>query len=139
MSKITAFAEKVLSDKRIKYLFVGGSAFLLEYGLFLILNSTLNLLILANVLSFVVGLVYSFVLHQKWTFAGDHKHDPRKQAASYLLLALVNVVLTSFIITLLVDSLGVLPFVAKIICMLLVVAWNFLILNKIIFKVAQVN
>jgi len=55
------------------------------------------------------------------------------------LLALVNVVLTSFIITLLVDSLGVLPFVAKIICMLLVVAWNFLILNKIIFKVAQVN
>jgi len=139
MSKITLIVVKTLADKKVKYLFVGGSAFLIEYGLFLILNSTLNLLILANVISFIVALVYSFILHQKWTFAGDHKHDFKKQAVSYLLLACVNVVLTSFIITFLVDSLGVLPFVAKIICMLLVVAWNFLILNRIIFKVAAVN
>jgi len=139
MSSTTTFVTKILSNKKIKYLFVGGSAFLIEYGLFLALNNTLKLLIVANIASFIVGLTYSFILHQKWTFAGDHRHDAKRQAISYLLLALVNVILTSFIIAFLVDALDVLPFLAKIICMLLVVAWNFLILNKIIFKVVSVS
>jgi len=135
MNKPSKLFSKLFSDKRIKYLVVGGSAFFLEYGIFIALNGLLGLLISANVISFIIGLTYSFFLHRQWTFTGIHKHNSSRQVISYLALALTNLILTSILISFFVESLGILPFLAKIICMLLVVAWNFLILNKIIFKV----
>ena len=89
--------------------------------------------VVSNVISFIIGLLYSFSLHRVWTFSGEHKHSPKRQLIAYSSLALINVLLTSILIAFQVNTVGIPPFIAKLVCMALVVVWNFLLLNRIIF------
>lgn len=124
-----------LQDSRFRYLSIGGSSALLEYSCFLLLVDGVKLgVIAANIISFLLGLIYTFLLHHHWTFKGQHAHTASKQFTAYATLALINVLATSFIISLQVHDLHVAPFIAKLVCMALVAAWNYLLLNKIIFK-----
>lgn len=124
----------LLGDKRLRYILIGGSSAVFEYISFILLNYLLSNIILANVISFIIGLLYSFLLHRGWTFSGgSHRHNPSSQLLSYAILALVNVVLTSILIGFQVGTMNVPPFIAKLVCMALVVCWNYLLLNKVIF------
>jgi putative flippase GtrA len=131
-SKITGTI--FLKDKRARYLIVGGTAFLLEYFLFLAINYATHLLVIANIISFLVGFIFSFLFHLKWTFTGKHRFKLHQQFVSYGLLAGINLVLSSLVITFFVQALYIPPFAAKVISMVLVITWNFIILNRIIFK-----
>lgn len=122
-----------VKDARARYLVSGGSSFILEYGIFTILTHMSIGLIISNSLSFMVGLAVSFLLHKAWSFAGDQYMDNSKQFASYVVLAIINLVLTNIIIKVLVVS-DLDSYIAKIICMVLIVGWNYVLLNKIIFK-----
>lgn len=126
--------KRVLSDNKTKYLIAGGSAFLLEYLTFIILNGISGFLVLANIVSFAVGFFFSFILHRKWTFSGQQHHNTHTQLFFYLLLALVNIILTSFLIGGMVNILYIPASIAKLLCMGLVIVWNFVLLNKMIFK-----
>lgn len=131
---LTSIISRFLADKKIRYLIVGGSAFLVEYGIFLTLHYTTGLLVLANVVSFTIALLYSFLLHYAWTFCGNHHYGIRLQLVSYVGLGIFNVILTSSLIVILVDRFSLEPWVAKFMCMILVIVWNFIISNKIIFR-----
>lgn len=126
---------KHLGDNRLRYLFVGGSSVFIEYGSFLLLVGGLKAgPVVSNAISFTVGLLYTFILHNRWTFSGQHQHGIKRQFISYFSLAFVNLLATSLLIEWQVSSLHVNPLLAKIICMASVILWNYLLLNKVIFK-----
>jgi putative flippase GtrA len=126
---------RIIHDSRARYLFIGGTSAVLEYSCFLLLVAIMGVgVIIPNVISFLLGLIYTFLMHHFWTFKGDHTHAAHHQFVAYATLALINVLATSFVIALLVHDLHILPFIAKLICMSLVATWNYLLLNKIIFK-----
>lgn len=123
----------MVNHRLLKFLISGGSAALIEYIVFLILNSLLRVdVIVANTVSFSCGLVVSYMLNRVWVFksAADHK----KQFASYLLLAVINLVLSNILVWLLVHVVVIAPFIAKFLTMGAVASWNYLIFSKIIFK-----
>jgi putative flippase GtrA len=127
--------EKATSDNKIRYLIVGGSSFVLEYSIFWLLVSLFRVdSILANIVSFVLAVCYTFYFHSRWTFRGEHKYDTKKQFMAYVTLATLNLLLTSILIAVQVDLLDVTPLIAKIVCMVMVVVWNYLFLSKLIFK-----
>lgn len=130
---------RLLSDKKIRYLLIGGSSAFLEFGSFVVINHFSTNVVISNVLSFLVGLLYSFSLHRVWTFKGEHKHNPKRQFVSYGVLAIINIFLTSVLIGFQVTSLNIAPFFAKLVCMALVVVWNYLLLSRVIFKGAPEN
>ena len=126
---------RFLHDSRVRYLFIGGTSATLEYCCFLILVAVLGVgVIIPNIISFLVGLVFAFLMHHFWTFKGEQAHAAHHQFAAYATLAFVNIFMTTWIIASLVHGLHVLPFVAKLICMILVAVWNYLLLNKVIFR-----
>lgn len=125
----------LLESKKIKYLAVGGTAFLIEYICFAVLNYATNWLVLANILSFTVGLATSFLLHRIWTFSSSgYNHSGRHQFTAYFILAVINLLLTSILISVLVNVLSINPLIAKLVCMALIVVWNYVLLSKVIFK-----
>jgi putative flippase GtrA len=128
---------RLLGDKKVKYLLTGGGSFIFEYGSFLLLMWAFHMLVFANVISFIVGLLVSFYIQHAWTFKTDYKHTKRRQFASYLTLALINIVLTSQVVYALVTFIGMAPALAKIVSMALMVTWNFAILNRVIFRRAD--
>lgn len=123
-----------LKDSRIRYLFVGGSSAVIEYGLFYLLIMISLPAGYSNALSFLVGFIYTFTLHNVWSFAGNHNKGIKTRLVSYAILAVINTLATSAIVVLQVDILGINPLIAKVVCMVLVVVWNYIILNKVIFK-----
>lgn len=116
-----------------RFLVVGGGAAALELGLFQLLVLAGLDPVPANVLSFLVGLVTSFLGYRLWSFAGDHTMPVAGQLGAYVTLALVNSVASSVILHLLVGA-GLVPWLAKVCCMGLVAAWNFTILHRVIFR-----
>lgn len=125
---------KILADRRLRYLISGGTSAALEYLVFILLQYTLSMLIFSNIASFLFGLIVSFLLHRVWSFKGAHTTGVSKQALTYTLLALVNMGLSSVIIYGLVYIARLDPWIAKFCVMALVVSWNYVILNRIIFK-----
>ena len=119
------------------YIAVGMSAFLVEYFAFILLNAMGQVLITSQTLSFVGGLIVSFTGNRKLTFGGkniDYALSGASQMWRYLLLAVINLVLSNVMIHVLVDDMGIGALVAKVLVMASVVAWNFVIFNKIIFR-----
>lgn len=130
-------AARLLGDKKVKYLLTGAGSFVFEYSSFILLMWAFHLLVFANVVSFIVGLLVSFSIQHAWTFKTDYKHAKHHQFAGYMALALINIVLTSQVIYGLVNFFDIVPAIAKIVSMVLMVTWNFAILNKIIFRRAD--
>jgi len=119
--------------KFIKFLLSGGSAASVEYGSFLVLIILLNVPILgANIVSFLCGLGVSFLLNRVWVFksAGQKKSE----FARYFLLAVINLLLSTVIMGALVYNVGMSENFAKLIVMVLIASWNFVIFSKLIFK-----
>lgn len=121
------------------YLIIGVLAFAVEYILFIVVYKFLPIVIVAQTSSFIAGLVVSFSGNRHYTFSAanstdNFKHDIKSQAYRYITLAMFNLVCTNVLIYWQVNSLAVDPFIAKILTMAMVVVWNFIIFNKIIFK-----
>lgn len=126
------------SMRIVTYALVGGVAFTLEYicflGLLQLLNGPMDLLV-SQCISFCVGLLISFFGNKVLTFSsGSHVKSSHYQFFKYILLALINLLLSAVIIFVLVKLLGVGPTLAKIVVMGMIAVWNYNIMRKVVFK-----
>lgn len=122
------------------YLIVGVLAFLAEYlsfiGLITVLHGSYALTI-AQTLSFLAGLLTSFLGNRNFTFNSKRRsyaHSQSIQALRYITLAIVNLFITNALIYVLVHFGHILPMYAKVVVMLSVVIWNYLIFRRYIFQ-----
>lgn len=129
----------MLEKRIIHYGISGFSAFIIEYGSFLILYYALKLpVVLSNTLSFILGLITSFTLNKNWVFGHTvHTRTFYNQFLVYLSVAVVNLMVTNLAIHILAKYIP--AFVAKILLVLIVACWNFVIFKKIIFKSDEQN
>nr|WP_300145575.1 GtrA family protein [Propionicimonas sp.] len=114
-------------QQMIRYLLVGGSAFVLDFGLLALLRSGLGVPAwLAAAVAFAVSTLFSFLLQRRFTFSADlHVGN---SAIRYGFLLATNMVLTSLIVEgfdRYLDS----YLVGKIISTALTTLWNFPIMK----------
>lgn len=124
----------MLSDSRVRYVMVGGAGATIEYLVFTLVDSVGVDVLIANAISFCIGLILTFALHNIWSFSGEKTYDTSTQFASYVLLAGLNLLLSTILIGWMVHGAHIHPLIAKATCMMMIVLWNYLLLNKIIFK-----
>lgn len=118
-----------------RYLIVGLAAFTLEYALFTLFIYLGAYLLLAQTLSFCAGLVVSFTGNRSVTFTGGtYAHSRSSQFWRYATLALFNLVLSNGLIYMLVERFDTASYAAKIVVMVAIIGWNYLIFNKVIFR-----
>jgi putative flippase GtrA len=116
----------------VRYLVSGGLSFAGEYATFLVSYYCLHLAVLtANSAGFVIGLALNFSLNYLWVFQNQSEAVVRPMG-QYVLLALVNLGMTSLALTVLND-LGANLALGKLAIMVVVTGWNFLIYKLFIF------
>ena len=122
-----------MSKKVIKFLISGGTAASVEYILFIVLTMLLQnkAIFLSNSVSFLGGLVVSFLLNKYWVFKSSKKVS--SEFGHYFILAMVNLLISNFLIATLI-SLHIVPYIAKLITMAMIAAWNYFIFQGLIFK-----
>ena len=119
--------------KIIKFLISGGSAAVVEYGVFVaILHFTPVAVVVAQTVSFLCGFVISFLLNKKWVFKSDG--NSKKELIQYSILAATNLVLSNVVLWLMISIVGLFFWIAKLVVMAMVATWNYFIFQKIIFK-----
>jgi putative flippase GtrA len=116
-----------------RYLLVGGSSFLLEYGLFYILLElcSINYLI-ANSIVYSTVTVINFALNRLWTFRSTK--NLRLQISLYLSLIMFNFIASNVMLYILTGQLHIPPLWSKIGVMVMLVLWNFVIYKKGIYN-----
>ena len=117
-----------------KYVLSGLVSFIFEYLVFILLNIILDFnIIFSTSVSFIFGLSTSFILNKFWAFKVKHNNKYFSQIIIYVLLAIINIFIVNILVLCLV-KMGLLPYIAKIISMVIMVFWNYLIYKNFIFK-----
>ncbi len=126
--------KKALQHNQLRYLLSGITAFIIEFLCFTLILAVFHHLLLANSISFIIGVVAGLIFHKLWTFAGAHQYRTVWQTVAVFVVALFNLIVTNVIIDWLVNDLAVQPYIAKVIVIALIVVWNYLLFNYVIFK-----
>ncbi|MCC6297889.1 MAG: GtrA family protein [Anaerolineales bacterium] len=115
-----------------RFLVVGATGTTLDFTVLTLLKLAGLPTLIANSVSFTVGLVNNFTWNRLWTFRDNLRADWRRQFVQYALISLIGLTLNDLIVVSLEHVLGValnqpewgyLP--AKVIATGVVVFWNY--------------
>lgn len=116
------------------YIVAGFTTLGVEYVVFLIAFYLVGLpVVAANIISFCVALLTSFLLNKRVVFKVDQsRHGSSRQMVQYVCLAICNLLITTTGIYYVVEA-GVPAFLAKLGFIGLIASWNFVLFKKVIF------
>ena len=129
--------------KVILYLFVGGTAALVEWGLFylffyyLLVGLGLSvdaLTMVATALAFGLSTLYHYFLGNILVFDSGSKYDKSKELSLVFLVSIMGLVFNLVLMYVFVGLLAWQPMFAKVLTSCIVVVWNYLSRKKWIFK-----
>lgn len=124
----------VLKYSFIRYLIIGTSTFILDFGIFNFLITFTNIEALpANLLSTFLSLFFNFTMSNFWTFGLDSSHKTKK-LGKYAVLATFNYFFGNFAFHLFEDNTDINLNIAKAIITVTIVTWNFLLYKTWVFK-----
>ena len=129
--------------KVILYLFVGGTAALVEWGLFYLFFYYLlaglglsvdTLTMVSTALAFGLSTLYHYFLGNILVFDSGSKYDKSKELSLVFLVSIMGLVFNLILMYIFVGVLAWQPMFAKVLTSCIVVVWNYLSRKKWIFK-----
>lgn len=120
----------------LRYFIAGGTAFVSDYGTFLIWHYAVGLSVrLSSAISFLTGLVVSYLLQKYWVFEVKHQTNDfkRKETYLYVALAVFNLLISVYGVTYL-KNIGLPAYLAKLLVIVAIMIWNYVLYKKVIFS-----
>ena len=130
-------------NKVILYLFVGGTAALVEWGLFYLFFYYLlvglglsvdTLTMVATALAFGLSTLYHYFLGNILVFDSGSKYDKSKELGLVFLVSIMGLLFNLILMYIFVGLLAWQPMFAKVLTSCIVVVWNYLSRKKWSFK-----
>lgn len=119
----------------IRYTFVGGFAFIVDFGTLFLLTEYLNLHYLVSAaIAFILGLVTNYFLSIGWVFTKHSVSDKRIEFIVFALIGLAGLGLNELFLWLFTDLAGMYYLISKILTAVLVYLWNFFVRKLILFN-----
>lgn len=116
----------------IKYCISGLAVAAIEYIAFFVLYKQIGLWhITSNSLAMAIGFLVSFLLNRYWSFKS--KANIFRQIAVYGMMFVINLLISNVFMFIFSDNLGVAPPLSKLLVMMMIGMWNFIIYKKVIY------
>jgi putative flippase GtrA len=132
MRRTSAFVLYLYNHHFVRYLVVGGSTFVIDFGLLFTLHGKGHVnLAIATSLAYWISIAYNFSLNRHWTFSQRDKSDLRRHLSTYLVLLGFNYLFTVIFVSLASHSLNYL--VAKAIAVAIQMTWTYFGYKNYIF------
>ncbi len=116
----------------VRYVFVGGSTFVIDFALLFILHQNFNLSVaIATTIAYWISIIYNFALNRYWTFSAWERESLRRHLSAYLVLLGFNYLFTVITVSLLshIIYFGL----AKVIAVAIQITWTYPIYKNVIF------
>jgi len=118
-----------------RYCFVGGFAFLVDYGLLYALTEFCGChYIVSATISFIAGLIVNYLLSTWWIFRKSKLKNKAAEFTIFALIGVVGLILNNVLLYVFTDLLGIYYMISKLITTALVMIWNFAGRKIILFK-----
>jgi putative flippase GtrA len=130
-------ANKLYRHSFVRYVVIGGTSFVIDFLLLVALHGSvgMNVLVAASI-SYWTSIIFNFLANRFWTFEATEQ-SIMKHVAAYLLLLAANYLFTIAIIAL-GQQLGIHYTIAKVIAVIIQMAWTYLVYKKVIFKTRSI-
>lgn len=116
-----------------RFLVIGGVSTIISYSVFVFSIRILSLhYILANILAFILSIVFSYNLNKRWSFEVEKKQ--RSHLFQYLGLYIASLIVGSVILKIAVDFFFIIPEIAFIISLFFTTTMNFIGTKFFVFK-----
>ncbi len=123
---INKFFKNKLIQQIIKFGIVGGTAFVIDYGIFTVLSQFLHIhYLIASIISFSISVIYNYILSIKWVF-NVNKKQTTKDFLVFIILSVIGLALNSLILYISVDLIHIHEMIGKIIATAIVMVYNFI-------------
>lgn len=124
-----------LSLQFIRYVFVGGIAFIADYTTLWCFTEYFHLhyLISASI-AFIVGLAVNYILSTIWVFSKPVFSNKIVEFLLFGLIGVIGLILNGIIMYLLTDKCGVHYMVSKLVSTVTVFIWNFAARRFLLYK-----
>lgn len=118
-----------------RYTFVGGFAFVVDFGLLYTLTEFGDLhYLLSATISFVAGLVVNYVLSKLWVFTQSTYSNKRVEFLLFAIIGVIGLLINNVSIWLLSDVLGLWYMLSKAITTIVTYLWNFFARKYLLFN-----
>ncbi len=123
--------DKMLKNKLImqlmRFAIVGGSAFLIDYGVMIFLTELFRMdYLISSGISFTVSVIYNYILSVKWVFDVGESENKRKEFVLFLFMSIIGLGLNQLLMWMLVEKIKIYYMIAKIMVTVLVMVYNFI-------------
>ena len=118
-----------------RYGFVGGAAFIVDYGALFLLTEVFGLhYLLSATISFILGLITNYLLSISWVFNNRTMGNRWAEFTVFAIIGIIGLGLNALIMYLCTDKMGIHYMLSKIISTILVFFWNFFARKIVLFK-----
>lgn len=119
----------------VRYFFVGGFAFVVDFGLLYILTEYARLhYLLSATLSFIAGLLVNYIISCLWVFNGSKFKNRLVEFLFFAAIGVVGLALNDTLIWLFTDCIGTHYMFSKIVAAAIVYLWNFFARKYLVFR-----
>ena len=123
----------------VRYFFVGGFAFVVDFGLLYILTEYAGLhYLLSATLSFISGLLVNYIISCIWVFSTSKFKNRLVEFLFFAAIGVVGLLLNDALIWLFTDCIGTHYMFSKIVAAAIVYLWNFFARKYLVFKYARI-
>lgn len=120
----------------LKFSLVGGTAFLIDFGLFALLTKLGMHYLIAQIISFSISLLFNYIASIKWVF--DAKKQTSKEILTFIILAVIGLGINEVILYVGIDNFHFNTLLTKLFSTAIVMVYNFITRKLIIEKKREV-
>lgn len=111
----------------IKFILVGGTATIIDFVIFFIMHEVCSInILISNVTSFTVSLIYNYMISIIWVFDVDKEASKKKQFIIFTLLSIIGLGINTAIVYLCTDILKLYSMIGKTVATAIVMVFNFI-------------
>lgn len=117
-----------------RYLLSGGTAFIIDIGVMVLLKEVLGVnYLLASVIGFIVGLIFTYILSIRWIFNERRLANRWNELVIFALIGVVGIGLTWIFMKIFTEILLIYYVISKVLTTIIVSLWNFTAKKLILF------
>ena len=121
------FKNKKLLYQIIKFTFVGGLAFIIDYITLIICKEVFRIdVLMSAAIAFIVSVVINYILSIKWVFDVNQNNSKKKNFIVFIIFSIIGLLLTEIIMHVGVNIAHINYLVVKIIATAIVMIFNFI-------------
>lgn len=109
-----------------RYIFVGGTAFIIDFSIYSILVLIGIHYLISAIIAFIISVLANYLLSTKWVFNQSSNMNKKLEFNLFIIISTIGLGFTEILLYIFTDILLINPIMSKIIASIIVLFWNFL-------------